>query len=112
MNKTFILISLLSILSISSLYLISKSSSANQDPAFLSIPKCFSFDGQLIPEPPTFEHPEVEIGFFAQNRCSQNMRFKFISSTKQEETVCLKQYEDDLVHMFYNDNVKLIEEKC
>ncbi|EAR82049.1 transmembrane protein, putative (macronuclear) [Tetrahymena thermophila SB210] len=111
MKARFILISLISLLSIASLYLIS-SNPANQYQNLQKTPKCFSFDGQLIPDPPTFEHPEVEVGFFAQNRCSQSMRFKFISSKVQEETVCLKQYEDDLIHMFFDNNVSVVEERC
>ncbi|KAL4462123.1 hypothetical protein ABPG74_000968 [Tetrahymena malaccensis] len=112
MKRVFIFISLLSILSIASLYLIQQSSSDNQDLDLSNPPRCFSFDGDLIPDPPTFEHPEVEVGFFAQNRCREKMRFKFISSTKQEETICLEQYQDDLIHMFGGDVLKHVEEKC
>ncbi|KAL4493691.1 hypothetical protein ABPG73_009969 [Tetrahymena malaccensis] len=88
---TFILISLISILSITSLYLISD----NQDTDLLNIPRCFSFNGQIVQDSPTFEH---SFGFFAQNKCIQKIIFQFISSTKQGETVCLK-YDEEYIRV-------------
>ncbi|KAL4462124.1 hypothetical protein ABPG74_000969 [Tetrahymena malaccensis] len=113
MKRAFIFISLLSILSITSVYLISSSSSVYQDLDVSNSPRCFEFVNYLIPQPPVLgQHQEIDVGFFASNICSQKMRFTVISSTKQEITACLKQDQQYLIHIYYNQELKIIEEKC